>query len=172
MRAILLAAVLATPVSAQSLDPRYEAVGTFEGTFGTTPVSMMSLNDLEKDRNMIKRRSTGGFTTYNISARTIGSDGLPAGPSVSFTIGPLGAGGGDARSDVFFSDETGYYVADVDNGNRASLSEFAQDENSVTFSVNAELAPVKRGGDGFEIDTSRTGQTITGRFSGTVAGVK
>ena len=171
MRAFIFAALIATPLSAQSLDSRYEAIGAFTGMVGDTTLSLTALLDLEKNRSTVRRRDADGFTTMSVGARAIADDGAPTSPSVSFTIGPIGAGATGVRSDIFFSDKTGYYVADVDNGNRASLSDFTQDDISVSFAVDAVLVPVKRGDDGLEIDQDRASQTLSGTFSGTVTDV-
>lgn len=171
MRILLLACFLATPVFAQSPDPRYEPVGEFDGVFGETPLALVSLFDLEKDRSAVKLRDASGFATLSIGARTIGEDGKPTSPSVSFTIGPIGAGGNDVRSDVFYVDTSGYYVTDNDIGGRAFLSDYNQADKSVSFFVEATLQPVKRGDDGFEVDDARTSQVISGTFSGTLTDV-
>lgn len=171
MRIFLLAFLAATPLFAQSLDPRYEQVGNFDGTFGPTPLVLFSLFDKDKDRSGVKLRDASGFTTLSISARAVGEDGKPESPSLSFTIGPIGAGGPEVRSDVFYSDDTGYYVTDNDIGGRADLSDYAQTGESVSFTVEATLQPVKRGDDGFEVDGARDSKIISGAFSGTVTDV-
>lgn len=171
MRILLLACFWAMPLFAQTLDPRYEAVGDFEGNFGETPLVLNALFDLEKDRSTAQLRDASGVATVSISARAIGEDGKPTSPAVSFTIGPIGAGGDNVRSDVFYSDTTGYYVTDNDIGGRVSLSEFEQVGTSVSFSVEATLQAVKRGDDGFVVDEARTSQVISGNFVGTLTDV-
>lgn len=171
MRLFLLALALATPLSAQSLDPRYSEIGTFDGKAGATDLNLMSLFDQEKNRSMVKLRDASGFTTISVSARSIASDGTPTSPSVSFTIGPLGAGAAGARSDIFFSDETGQYVADNDIGERVTLSDFSKTNTTVSFAVAADLTPVKRGDRGFVVDEARTSLQFLGEFSGTFTDV-
>lgn len=171
MRILLVACLLATPLFAQSLDPQYETVGDFDGVFGETPLVLNSLFDLEKDRSMVQLRDASGFATVSISARAIGEDGKPTSPSVSFTIGPIGAGGGDVQSDVFYSDASGYFVTDNDIGGRVSLSDYEQNGTSVSFSFEATLQPIKRGDDGFEVDDARIDQVISGTFSGIMTDV-
>lgn len=171
MRIFLAAFSLATPVFAQPLDPRYEDVGRFDGIFGTTSLSLSALYDTEKDRSMVKLRDASGFATLSISARMIDDDGKPAAPSISFTIGPIGAGGSDVRSDIFYFDTSGYYVTDNDIGGRVGLSDYQQSNTSVSFSFAATLQPVKRGGDGFIVDDTRTNQRISGNFTGTLTDV-
>lgn len=171
MRTFILAAVMTTPLFAQSLDPRYEPIGTLNGMIGETKLSLTSMYDREKDRSMVKRRDTNGFTTITVSARTVGTDGTPTSPSLTFTIGPLGTGISGVRSDIFYSDATGYYVADADNDNRANLADFEQDDATVTFSVIAELKPVKRGDDGFVADSERANLQFSGSFSGSVTDI-
>ena len=166
MRFLLAVILFATPLMAQSLDPRYEPVGNFDGDFGDATLGLKSLFDTEKDRSAVKLRDASGFATLSVSASAIGDDGKPTSPSVSFTIGPIGAGGDEIRSDVFFADTTGYYIADNDIGGRVGLSDYEQTETSVSFSVEALLQPVKRGDDGFEVDDARAGKTISGTFLG------
>lgn len=167
MRFLLMALFLATPVFAQSIDPRYQQVGSFEGTFGETALGLVSLFDTEKDRTMIKLRDNSGFDVFGIDVRAIGEDGIPTSPIASFTIGPIGAGGGDIKMDVFLSDSTGYYQTDNDIGGRVILSDFTRDETTLSFSFEAELQPIKQGSEGFEVDDTRAAQAISGNFSGT-----
>jgi hypothetical protein len=171
MRSLLLVAVIATPLSAQSLDPRYESIGTFDGMVQDTNLTLTALFDREKNRSMVQLRDASGFTAISISARSIANDGTPTSPSVSFTIGPLGAGVADVRSDIFFSNEDGYFVADVDNSNRAVLSDFTQGDTTISFGVIADLVPVKRSDDGFIVDDDRTNLQLSGTFSGTFTDV-
>lgn len=165
MRTLLMAGLLATPLSAQSLDPQYETLGGFEGTFAETPLVLSSLFDLEKDRSMVRVRDGGAFTTVSISARAIGEDGKPTSPSISFNIGPIGAGAAGVRSDITFSDASGNFVSDNDIGGRVTLSDYEQTETTVSFSFEATLQPVKRGDVGFEIDDARSSQVISGAYS-------
>ena len=168
MRILLAVSLLTTPLFAQSLDPQFEAVGDFDGTFGETPIVLKSLFDLEKDRSMVRVRESGAFTTVSISARTIGEDGKPTSPSVSFTIGPIGAGGGGVRADVTYSDGAGNFVSDNDIGGRVTLSDYEQTETTVSFSIETALQPIKRGDQGFEVDDTRASQVISGTYSGVI----
>ena len=167
----LVAFFAASPLLAQSLDPRYRSVGKFEGSFGETAFVLNSLFDLEKDRSAVKLRDASGFSNISIRARIIGEDGKPTNPSVTFTVGPIRAGGSDVRTDVFYNDATGYYATDNDIGGRVSLSDYEQNDTSVSFSIEAPLQPVKRGGDGFVVDESRVSRVISGTFSGTMTDV-
>ena len=166
MRGFLAACLLATPIFAQSLNSKYENVGEFAGNFGETAVVLYSLFDLEKDRSMVTLRDTAGLASVSVRARKIGDDGDPTNPGVSFTIGPIGAGGDGVRSDVFYNDVSGYYVSDNDIGGRITLTDYVQTDTSVSFSVEATLQPIKRGDDGFVIDEARSTQVISGTFSG------
>ena len=166
MRILLAVCFLANPLFAQTLDPRYEPVGSFEGAFGEAAIVLNLLFDLEKERSMVRIRDASGFETISISARTIGGDGKPTNPSVSFTIGPIGAGGAGVRSDVYFGDKSGGFVTDNDIGGRVTLADFSRDGTKLSFSIDATLQPVKRGDDGFVIDDARTSQQFSGTFSG------
>lgn len=166
MRTLLALALLATPLAAQDLDPRYDLIGTFNGSVDGAAVTLSSVFDREKARAMVRRRGKGNLMTISVSARTIAEDGTPTSPGVSFTIGPLGVGGDGVRSDIFFNNSSGYYVADVDNANRATLKGFVQDDTSVTFSVEADLKPIVRGDEGFVPDASRESVALTGTYTG------
>ncbi|MDA8584944.1 hypothetical protein N9L47_01600 [Rhodobacteraceae bacterium] len=171
MRILLVACFLATPLFSQSLDPQYEVVGDFEGMFGETPLVLNSLFDLEKDRSMVRLRDVSGFVVVGISARTIGEDGKPTRPSISFNIGPIGVGSDGARADVTYSDVSGNFVSDIDIGGRVTLLDYEQTETTVSFSLEATLQPIKRSDVGYEIDETRVSQVISGAFSGMISNV-
>jgi hypothetical protein len=171
MRFLMVFLCAAMPLAAQTLDPRYEVLGQFEGEFDGAQIVLSSLYDREKDRSMVRLRNASGFETVNVNARAIGEDGKPTSPSLSLTIGPVGQGAGGTRADVFYSDASGYYVSDGDIGGRVSLDAFEMDDMRVTFSMEATLTPVKRADDGFAADPERSVLNVTGRYSGTMTDV-
>ncbi len=155
-----------SPSFAQTLDPRYEQVGAFEGTINDAAVTFTALFDNERDRSMVQLRDASGFATLGVSARSIGEDGTPESPSISFTVGPI-MQGMPANVDVFYSDETGYYVSDIDFGGRVPSPDFEYDDGEVQFSIAAELGAVTRNDDGeWEADTDRGPVAVSGTFSG------
>lgn len=168
MRAFILFLFMATPLFAQSLDSRYEKTGTFEGMLDAEPLSLISVNDLEKERNAVKVSVFAGHEVVSIGAQMAKEDGTVDKPYLTFTIGPLLKRTETIPTDIMFYDHTGYYMASIDFGNASSISDLVKDDTSISFSVDAELQPAKFEDGEFKADPDRTSIKVSGSYSGSL----
>jgi hypothetical protein len=153
------------PLSAQTLDDRYEVLGGFEGTISGEAVSFVATYDAEDDRSSVSQFGGVNMETFNAMAESIGADGAPSSPGISFAIGPFMPGLGE-RGDVFYWDDTGYYVIDNDLTGRVDLQDVAFDEEQLQFTIEGEMVPVTRNSDGaWELDDSREALSLSGTFN-------
>lgn len=168
MRALILFLFMTSPIFAQSLDSRYEKVGTFDGMVGTETLLLVSVNDLEKKRHAIKVSVFAGHEVVNIGTQTVKEDGTVDEPYLIFTVGPLLERADTIRTDIMFYDETGYYMASIELGNASSIDDLVKDDTSISFSVDAELQPAKLEDGEFKADPERSSLQVSGSYSGSL----
>ena len=172
MRILIFTLFLATPIFAQSLDPRYEITGSFEGAFGETEFSLTAYNDLEKSQSTVQLRDAKNLNTISIRTHAIDEEGKPTRRQYATFGIRYSVGSPIYKTEVSFKDETGIYVAELAFDNQVELADFQRDGDMISFSVQTELFPEKRKADGnYEIDSSRESKTLSGAFTGNLTDV-
>lgn len=85
--ALALAAAISAHVAAQTLDPRYEAIGEMTATVGDVTYEMVIPYDREKDRAYASRKIImGSFLTINVVGRVVRENGRPGSPMLQITL--------------------------------------------------------------------------------------
>lgn len=167
MRFSIFAALLvATPLAAQDLDARYTQIGTFEGMLGDAPVTFIATMDHERDKSSVTIDDRSGFTIILAQTRSIATDGDLSAPGIGFLLGPLMPSLPN-NADVTVMTESGFYVADPDVGGRIPVTDLEYSETSLSFTIDAKIAPVVRVDWEFEPDPERQPIALSGRFEGT-----
>lgn len=167
MRALFFAAVLATPLSAQTLDPRYTATGSFDGTLDGAPIVLTSIHDTTNSRNSITVQEIAGQSVVFVNAMTISGRGGPTVPALSVTIWP---GPGGVMADVALNIWGTSYQSDADIGGRLPLRDYVQDGTTVSFGISATLPAIKLDGSEYVEAPDLSGLELTGIFSGNLPG--
>lgn len=163
MRALLLAAVIAAPLNAQTLDPRYTATGSFSGSLDGAPLALTSVSDKSGGRHMITVQEIAGMNVTFVNAMSISAAGGPTPPALSITIWPGAAG---VMADVALNMGDVSYQSDADIGGRVPLSDYVQDGTTVSFGINATLPAIRLDGSEYVMDPAGGDVALTGTFSG------
>lgn len=118
----LFAAMLALPVAAQELLPRYSVMGTVTVTVDGTEHHLVIPFDTDNDSASAEENNFMGRRSVNFVAYTVGDNGKPGGPMLQLTFW-VKDGAGDLLSAEFF-----------DQGYNAPLA-VESDEGALTFSA-------------------------------------